>query len=241
MPIHDWTRVDAAYFHSSYLTWTSTISGALNKGVLPSSHYAICENHRDGRAPAFVDLGESETSWVDPGEQRGLRFADDCPPQTCYYDACSHPEYAEKIVTIRRSDYNGVVAAIRLVAPQTKRSRYRMEQFTGWVVEVIRHGISVLIVDIFQPGPHDPQGIHKAIWDEFTDNGFVLPRETPLTLASYRAKPVPAAFVEPTSVGRDLIDMPLFLDSNCYVNVPLEKSYCDAFEGEPKHIRKLLS
>jgi hypothetical protein len=47
MPIHDWTRVDAAQFHSFYLCWTAAIKSALNNGVLPSSYYALTEHHRD--------------------------------------------------------------------------------------------------------------------------------------------------------------------------------------------------
>lgn len=240
MPIHDWTRVDAAYFHSFYLTWSSAISGALNNGTLPSSHYALCENHRDGRPPAFIELPESSSPYIDPGDRGQLLFANDSRPRPSYHDACTHPEYAEKVITIRRSEYHQVVAAIRIVAPQTKRSRYRLDQFVGWVVETLRSEVSVLIVDLFGPGANDPQGIHKTIWDEFVDNGFVLPRETPLTLASYVAKPWPEAFVEPTSVGRQLMDMPLFLDAGSFVEVPLNASYQKAFDGEPKHVRDLL-
>ncbi len=241
MAIHDWTRVDAAYFHSFNLTWPSVISGALNNGVLPSSHFAICENQRDGRVPRFVDLGEPKSPWTDPGDQGELRFVEDFPPGTSYHDACFHPEYAEKFLTIRRSEFNDVTAVIRIVTPQTKRSRYRLDQLVAWVVEVLRDGISVLLVDLFRPGLHDPQGIHKLIWDEFIDNGFVLPRELPLSIASYRAKPCPEAFVEPTAVGRDLISMPLFLDSGNYIEVPLEATYLKAFEGEPRHLRDLLA
>ena len=44
MAIHDWARADAAFFHSFYLSWVSTIRSALNQGLLPSSHYALIEN-----------------------------------------------------------------------------------------------------------------------------------------------------------------------------------------------------
>lgn len=240
MLIHDWTRVDAAYFHSFYLTWCSAISGALNNGSLPSSHYALCENHRDGRLPTFVELPESSSPYHDPGDRGQMRFADEFTPRPSYHDTCSHPEYAEKVITVRHANYHQVVAAVRMVTPQTKRSRYRLDQFLGWVVETVRSEISVLIIDLFRPGPNDFQGIHKSIWDEFVDNGFVLPRETPLTLASYVAKPIPKAFVEPTGVGRQLMNMPLFLDADAYVEVPLIASYEKAFDGEPKHVRDLL-
>ena len=36
MPIHDWTRVDAGIFHHFHYQWISTISNALNGGLLPN-------------------------------------------------------------------------------------------------------------------------------------------------------------------------------------------------------------
>jgi hypothetical protein len=70
----------------------------------------------------------------------------------------------------------------------------------------------LLIVDLFPPTPRDPQGIHGAIWSEFSDASFALPSHEPLTLAACSAGPVKRAYVEPTAVGRELIEMPLFLE-----------------------------
>jgi hypothetical protein len=39
--------------------------------------------------------------------------------------------------------------------------------------------------------------------------------------------------VEPTAVGSVLIDMPLFLSADRYVNVPLEQTYLAAYQGVP--------
>ena len=41
-------------------------------------------------------------------------------------------------------------------------------------------------------------------------------------------------YVEPTAVGRELLDMPLFLDPEVYVNVPLEATYQGAYRGVPR-------
>src|SRR5271157_1540601 len=50
--------------------------------------------------------------------------------------------------------------------------------------QILRAGIHLVIVDLFPPGPRDPQGIHKAIWDDFIENDFALPSDRTLTLAS---------------------------------------------------------
>jgi hypothetical protein len=48
------------------------------------------------------------------------------------------------------------------------------------------------------------------------------------------------AFIEPVAVGDPLPDMPLFLDDDFYVNVPLEETYRAAFEVQPKRWRRVL-
>ena len=75
---------------------------------------------------------------------------------------------------------------------------------------------------------------------EFADPSFELPAGEPLTLAAYSAGPRKRAYVEPTAVGRELIDMPLFLEPEVYVNVPLEPTYQAAYRGVPLRWRRVL-
>ena len=49
---------------------------------------------------------------------------------------------------------------------------------------------------------------------------------------SYRARPV-TAYVEPVAIGSPLPAMPLFLDSDWYVEVPLEETYIQTWNGIP--------
>ncbi len=97
-----------------------------------------------------------------------------------------------------------------------------------------------MIVDLLPPGPRDPQGIHKARWDELIENDFALPQDKPLTLAAYRADQFPEYFVEPVAVGDTLPKMPLFLTPDIYVLVPLEATYRAAWEGFPSFWREVL-
>ena len=46
--------------------------------------------------------------------------------------------------------------------------------------------------------------------------------------------------IEPTAVGETLIDMPLFLDAEHYVNIPLEATYNAAYATMPVKWRSVL-
>ena len=133
-----------------------------------------------------------------------------------------------------------VVAVIELVSPGNKDSRHALRSFVEKSVDLLYDHVNLLVIDPFPPGNRDPQGIHKAIWDEISDNSFTLPDGRPLTLAAYQAAPVVTAFVEPISVGQHIPDMPLFLHNNYYINVPLEATYMDSWSVLPQLLRDLV-
>ena len=105
-------------------------------------------------------------------------------------------------------------------------------------MEFLEAGIHLLVLDLLPPGPRDPQGIHAAIWSEIQDDDFQLPPDKPLTLVSYSAGDLKRAFIEPVAVGDKLPDMPLFLEAERYVPVPLEATYRSAFAAVPKRWRE---
>jgi hypothetical protein len=225
MPVHDWSRVDRSLFHSFTLGWLTRISGRLNAGVLPTAYFAMCETLREPDRPIFLELPEPARRFEEPGQPGERRFYPEDLPQTWLHIDSDQREYAEKVITIRHCDHHQPVAAIRIMSPDNKRGRYRFASFVGWAVEVIRVGFPLLLVDLFPPTPHEPQGIHKAIWDEFMKSDFALPPDRPLTLAAYRGNPCLEAFIEPAAVGGSLAEMPLFLPRDEYVLVPLEATY----------------
>ena len=120
------------------------------------------------------------------------------------------------------------------VSPGNKASRHALRSFVEKAVELLDAGIHLLVVDLFPPGPRDPQGIHRAIWSEIVEDDFQLPPDQPLTLVAYSAGQVKQAFIEPVAAGGPLADMPLFLEPDRYVPVPLEESYTAAFDAVPK-------
>jgi len=61
-----------------------------------------------------------------------------------------------------------------------------------------------------------------------------------LTLVSYRADGVVEAYIEHLTVGDPLIEMPLFLDADFYVYIPLEATYQASYRGVPDFWRNVL-
>jgi hypothetical protein len=146
-----------------------------------------------------------------------------------------------KAVTIRHKSDHRVVAVIEIVSPGNKNSRHGLRAFVDKAVELLHGGVHLLILDLHPPGPRDPQGIHRVIWDEFLDNDFTLPPGLPLTLAAYRADRWPEAFVEPIAVGSTLPEMPVFLSLDVYIPLPLEPTYQGAWEAVPAFWREALT
>src|SRR5262249_60227802 len=123
---------------------------------------------------------------------------------------------------------------IELVSPGNKAARFALRSFVEKAVEALYRGYHLLIVDLFPPSPRDPQGIHGAIWSEFSERPFALPPDRPLTLVAYSAGPVTRAYVEPTAIGPELAERPLFLEPEVYGNRPLQGTYQAAYRGVPR-------
>lgn len=103
-----------------------------------------------------------------------------------------------------------VVAVVEIVSPGNKGSRAAFRSVVEKMAELLREEINLLVVDLFPPTPRDPQGIHKAIWDEVEEEPFELPADKPLTIAAYAASPPPMAYVEPVAVGSRCRACPFF-------------------------------
>jgi hypothetical protein len=248
MPIHDWTRVDAGIFHHFHLEWIMELSRALNKGLLPPDLYALAEQVAGGLHPDVLALQHSDPPTVVPGNGatesgNGFGIALAVAPPRVQFTATAEPVlYTQKRnrIVIRHVSGDHVVAIVEVVSPGNKASRHALRSFVDKSLEFLDAGIHLLVLDLFPPGPRDPQGIHGVIWSELIDDTFQLPPNKPLTLAAYAAGPLTRAFIEPVAVGDALPEMALFLDPEYYVLVPLEAGYQTAFEAMPRRWRDVL-
>jgi hypothetical protein len=240
--IHDWTRVSAGIFHHFHLEWIGDLSRVLNRGLLPPDYYALAEQFAGGFGPDVLTLQRPDRGSVAEDPAVGIALAT-TPPQVQLHMKAESDVYAAKAksVVIRHTSHHQIIAMLDVVSPGNKNTRHALRAFVDKAVSVLRAGIHLVVVDLFPAGPRDPQGIHKAIWDEFIDNEFHLPSEGSLTLASYIGGAFPEAFVELMSVGASLPDMPLFLSPEFYVRLPLEQTYESAWEAVPSFWRDVLT
>jgi hypothetical protein len=243
MPVHDWTRVDPGIFHDFHHGWIEELKRTLNRGLLPADYYALAEQIAGGLGPDVLTLQAPTNGALVPDSRGGGVALATSPPKVWFRARTEIDRYAEKAkaIAIRHASDHRVVAMVEIVSPGNKSSRHGLRTFVDKAVELLRAGIHLLVVDLFPPGPRDPQGIHKAIWDEFSESNFALPPDRGLTLAAYIGGRCPEAFVEPTAVGAALPPMPLFLTSDEYVPVPLEATYQAAWEAVPSFWRNVLA
>jgi hypothetical protein len=242
MPVHDWTQVDAGIFHAFHHDWITEISRALNRGLLPTDYYALPEQIAGGRGPDVLTLQRPANGTPALGDPIGGVALAAAPPRVNMRLRSEPDMYAAKAkaVVIRHTSGHRVIAVLEVVSPGNKNTRHGVHSFVSKAVDMLRAGIHLLIIDLFPPGPRDPEGIHKLIWDELIDNDFTLPSDRRLTIASYNAGTYPEAFLEFAAVHLLLVEMPLFLSPDVYVLVPLEQTYQSAFDGLPLYWRDVL-
>jgi hypothetical protein len=129
---------------------------------------------------------------------------------------------------------------IEIVSPGNKSSKGALRAFVEKTLQFLDRGVHAVVVDLFPPTSRDPQGIHKAIWDEIEEEPFALLPDKRLTLASYVAGFPHSAFVELVAVGDRLRDMPAYLDPHRYVLVPLESTYQETWESCPPTMQEAV-
>jgi hypothetical protein len=244
MPVHDWKRVNDGTFHDFHASWITHIKESLNEGILPPDYYAQAEQVATRMQTDILAL-HTAGSLPESPSSGGLAILEAAPrvrlrarPAS---DTVRRPRRRRRRVVVRHISGHRVVAVIEIVSPANKDREGNVRAFADKVEQLLRADIQVMVVDLLPPGRFDPQGMHAAVWLRFDSSGYSLPESEPLTLASYRwDESEPEAFIEPTATGRALTDMPLFLNRERYVNLPLEPSYQATYAGIPAFWRRVL-
>jgi hypothetical protein len=234
MPIHDWTRAEAGDFHHFHQTWIPLLAAALNSGGLPPGFMALAEQVTGRPIPDVVTL----QSRLPMG---GVAVAPAPAPSARVIQKFERINYAKRAdrVVIRHGR-GRVVAIIEIVSPGNKESRHAIRSFVEKAADILNQGVHLVVVDLFPPSPRDPQGIHKAISDEFGDEPFDFLPDKPLTVVSYVGGDLPTAYVESVGVGDRLPAIPLFLTEYDYVPCPLDATYDEAWRVYPAMLKEVV-
>jgi hypothetical protein len=250
MPMHDWTEVSAGIYHAFHLRWIAAISDALNSDILPAAYYALPEQIMGKAVPDVLTLkasapngGHDVDAELGPRDSGGGTTTLRARPQTRFHAEVESDIYRKKknSIAIRHSSDDDLVAIVELISPGNKDSRKRFDDLINKVCQFLDERIHMLILDPFPPGAGDPSGIHDAIWRAHCDRGFDPPPDKPLTLVAYECElAMTHAYIEPLAPGDPLPDMPIFLQPEACVMVPLEATYRAAFDVQPRRWRDVL-
>jgi len=215
MPMHDWTRVSAGIYHNFRFHWVTTIVDRLNAGVLPVGYFAMAE-----RIHVLPETDELVTDTIAPS------------------DAERYARRASQIVVHARTDK--VVAEIVIASPGNKATASALRSFVEEATDLLKRGVNLLLIDPIPPGSNEPRGIHGAIWQEHDQGAFELPPDKPLLVVTYEVQPRLTAFIESVAVDDRLPDVPLFLERQGCITVPLEETYEKTWRALPLEIRTLV-
>jgi hypothetical protein len=234
MPVHDWTRVDAGIFHAFHHNWITTLSGALNEGLLPPDYYALPEQIAGGPVPDVFTLKRPNRAGRGPVAGVALDVE---PPNVKIRLRAEAGVFARKAdrVAVRHVSGHDTVAVIETISPGNKGSLKAVRTFVKKAVALLNAGVHLLVVDLFPPTRQDPAGLHSEIWGEVGGGDVTPPGDRPPCCVAYRAVDPPEAFVEPVTVAGALPAMPLFLTDDVYVRIPFESCYRDAWNLIPAY------
>lgn len=249
MPVHNWMLVEAGIFHAFHHRWISAISDALNQGILPSNYYALPEQHAAGFGPDVLTLqgarGDQATvEGADRGSSDTAGSAIALALPKLEMTAETDMEFyrrKQNVLVVRHVSGDRVVAMIEIISPGNKSTRHAFRSLIEKAAQLLENRVHLLLVDLFPPGRRDPHGLHAAVWEEISGEESDLPDGKPLTVAAYESTLSVRAYVRHLAVGDLLPEMPLFLDANLCVMVPLEETYQLAFAAQPARWRQVLA
>ena len=245
MPVHDWSRVEAGVYHHFHNLWISRLSDALNSGLLPAEYYALVEQHAGQYVPDILTLHASSAQ-PPPGKKStpGLNGGNvltisKSPPRVRQQLVAATYRRLRRTLAIRHTSGHRLVAIIEITSPANKDRPGAVAELVRKIVELLHHGVHVLLVDVFACGRYDRPGLHEQIWAE-VDGASPQRESEPVTLASYVAAEPMRAYVERVKYGEVLPEMPVFLTVEHYVLVPLERAYEQAWAGAPAYWQRQL-
>jgi Protein of unknown function (DUF4058) len=249
MGVHDWSRVADREFHDFHNRWTARIAESLNVGKLPKGYFARCEQ-KYGTPIADV------LTFFSPPEANGYHAADSgtgggvalavAPPRVKSVLLEPPVGYRNRAVVIRQEADERPVAVLEVVSRSNKDTAKRHGEFVAKVRGTLDAGIHVVLLDLLPPSDYSPGGLHVSISSDIglnvsPDRPEWQPAERPIATISYLADRMGMrAYYEYLKVGDPFPELPLFLNTERYINLPLSETYDETFRGTAGITRQKL-
>jgi hypothetical protein len=229
MPLHDhfhppWS-VQRPWegFHGA---WATAIAFHLNSGVLPGEYFAMPLVQIGGRVE--VDVGTFQEV-EGAGSSVGTGASVWAPPQptlTVPLEAAGTDSF--EVQVLRNLGGPQLRAAIELVSPSNKDRPSSRRAFAAKCAGYLRRGVSVIVIDIVTERSADLHAEIMRALDQSEAPFWESP--TGLYAASYRGvlaadPPRLEAWPQVLTIGLPLPVLPLWLEIDLSVPLPLEESY----------------
>ena len=239
MPVHDWTKVDAGVCHSFHSTWLTKMNESIVQR-LPKGYYSLQEQYAGPTGPDILALSIQPPFERDPPSDGGT--ATMARPRTKIIQESADDFYARKkrIVAIRHVSNRRLMAVIELVSPGNKDSNSKYLRFVNKARLLLEQKIHLLILDPFPPPARHPHGLHYDIVEDQIGDPYSLTLEQPLCLLSYECDDTLRAYVEPYAAGDKLASMPIYLEPEEYIEVPLEETYSASWQSVPNYWQTVI-
>src|SRR5438874_1712262 len=136
MPVHDWTRVEAAIFHDFHHSWLSEIKRTFNHGLRGRDYYALAEQITGNTGPDVLTLdrlvkGTELAGKPKAARKRGTTGLLTAKPKLRFH--ITHPPTwylsRKKVVTIRHVTEHRIVAVLEILSPGNKSSQSALAAF----------------------------------------------------------------------------------------------------------------
>ncbi|MSU78497.1 MAG: DUF4058 family protein [Gemmataceae bacterium] len=131
MPMHDWTRVKAGTYHDFHCSWLAELKNHLNRGILPSDHYAQVEQVTEEMISDILTLRSNDPQDESEEASEGGLAVAVAPPRVRITETLEENLYAthSKQIAIHHSSDDRVVAFIELLSPDNKSSDCALRAF----------------------------------------------------------------------------------------------------------------
>ena len=134
-----------------------------------------------------------------------------------------------------------IVARIEVFLASKKSRSRTMHSMARQVEATLDRGIHLLLIDLHQPGPRDPAGIHGLILGKIGPEEYQMPQDLLFTVAAYLGGATVEAFVDHFTVRQPIPSSSLFLTRDHYLAVDLDSAYLAAWEEVPEKFQQILS